>query len=157
MSAGKVTPEDLLPAIDDVFGPRVTVIYDSEFFRLPNLGIAQQGSFAGWLMVRHPDGQWVSLADLKPHFPPPPPTDESKVSAEYAVRVAKLERDYDALSYQRDELREALRVGREVLAAVIGDIEDGFGFGDIRAKYIQTLLNARDGMDLALTNSRGGQ
>jgi hypothetical protein len=65
--------------------------------------------------------------------------------------------DYDAISHQRDELREALRVGREVLAAVIGDIEDGFGFGDIRAKYIQTLLNARDGMDLALTNSRGGQ
>lgn len=56
----------------------------------------------------------------------------------------------DALTEANARMRQDLRVAREVLSAVIGDIEDGFSLGDMRAKYLATLLGARDGMDAAL-------
>jgi|SRR6185295_1126164 len=49
--------------------PLVRVIYDRGIFNLPRLAIAQHSNMNGWLTVEHPDGGWVSLADLKPHFP----------------------------------------------------------------------------------------
>ena len=40
------------------------VIYDGGY--IPDLAICEEGDFKGWLMFKHPDGQWVSAADLKP-------------------------------------------------------------------------------------------
>jgi hypothetical protein len=45
----------------------IETIYSSAMFGLPELGICREGRFKGWLMVRGGDGQWVSLADLRPH------------------------------------------------------------------------------------------
>lgn len=38
----------------------------------PNLAIEedQRSQFYGWLFAKHPDGQWVTLADLKPKARP---------------------------------------------------------------------------------------
>ena len=37
----------------------------------PELAVQDDSSsrFFGWLMAKHPDGQWVSVADLKPLVP----------------------------------------------------------------------------------------
>ncbi len=40
----------------------VKVIYKGGY--IPNLGVVQDGQFKNWLVYRHPDGQWVTLADL---------------------------------------------------------------------------------------------
>ena len=44
-------------------------IYKSDFLGLPELFILtdKKSNFCGWLMFKHPDGQLVSLADLKPY------------------------------------------------------------------------------------------
>ena len=34
---------------------------------VPDLGIVSEGGFKGWLVYRNPDGQWVTLVDLKAH------------------------------------------------------------------------------------------
>lgn len=45
------------------------LIYSSKLMGLPDLYILtdEKSGFFGWLMFKHPDGQLVSLADLKPH------------------------------------------------------------------------------------------
>jgi hypothetical protein len=82
-------------------GPLVKTIYSSDWLNLRPLGIVENGSHAGWLAWKHPDGNWVTLADLKPHFPPPPLTPEqaepAKVCAQLARRVAELELELAAL------------------------------------------------------------
>ena len=47
--------------------PKVTVIYDGGY--TDTLGIVAEGDLKGWLVYRHVDGQWVTLADLKVHLP----------------------------------------------------------------------------------------
>lgn len=74
----------------------VLVIYDSTMFNLPRFGIGVPPcSQVGWLFVQNRSGEWMTLADLKPHFPPPPLAREqvepAQVCAEYARRIAKLE------------------------------------------------------------------
>jgi len=46
----------------------VRTIYTGRY--VPDLGIWQVPGHPmfGWLCYKHPDGQWVSLADLKPHI-----------------------------------------------------------------------------------------
>lgn len=46
----------------------VRVIYKGGY--VPDLAIATDPdmSHQGWLLYRHPDGQWVSLADLTKHI-----------------------------------------------------------------------------------------
>ncbi len=45
--------------------PAVKVIYSGGY--IPDLGvITETKSYKGWLVYRHPDGQWVTLTDLKP-------------------------------------------------------------------------------------------
>lgn len=41
------------------------VIYDGGY--VPDLGIqmSKDSGYFGWLMFKHPDGQWVTLAPLK--------------------------------------------------------------------------------------------
>lgn len=41
---------------------KMQLIYNSGF--VPDLAICREGSHEGWLMFKHPDGQWVTLADL---------------------------------------------------------------------------------------------
>ncbi len=43
--------------------PEVQVIYRGGY--VPDLGVSLLDSYRGWLVYRHPDGQWVTLADLK--------------------------------------------------------------------------------------------
>ena len=43
--------------------PMVQVIYEGGY--IPDLGISLLGGDRGWLVYRHPDGQWVTLVDLK--------------------------------------------------------------------------------------------
>jgi hypothetical protein len=45
--------------------PEVKIIYQGGY--IPDIGISLLGSFRGWLVYLHPDGQWVTLADLKKH------------------------------------------------------------------------------------------
>lgn len=47
-----------------------TLIYSSDMMGIPDLHIVtdQKMEFYGWLMFKHPDGQLVSLADLKPYI-----------------------------------------------------------------------------------------
>lgn len=45
----------------------VKIIYNGGY--IPTLGICvdpDYSSYQGWLVYKHPDGQWVTLADLKP-------------------------------------------------------------------------------------------
>jgi hypothetical protein len=42
---------------------KVKLIYQGGY--IANLGIVEEGGFKGWLVYRHPDGQWVTLVDLK--------------------------------------------------------------------------------------------
>lgn len=43
------------------------VIYNSEMFGFPELGIQDDpvSPMYGWLFYHHPDGQWVSLANVR--------------------------------------------------------------------------------------------
>ena len=46
-------------------GPNVRIIYSGGY--VPDLGIVEDPGFTsynGWLVYRHPDGQWVNLANL---------------------------------------------------------------------------------------------
>ncbi len=47
----------------------VKVIYSGRY--IPDLGIVlgpeNYTGFIGWLVYKHPDGQWVTLVDLKEH------------------------------------------------------------------------------------------
>lgn len=56
------------PTKDPIIGtgidqPKVKLIYQGRYVR--DLGIVEEGYWKGWLVYRHPDGQWVTLADLK--------------------------------------------------------------------------------------------
>jgi len=43
---------------------KIKVIYDGGY--IPDLAIClEAGPQHGWLVYRHPDGQWVTLVDLK--------------------------------------------------------------------------------------------
>lgn len=46
------------------YRPDVSIIYHGQLTK-GELGICNEQKFNGWLMWRHPDGQWVSLCDLK--------------------------------------------------------------------------------------------
>ena len=41
-------------------------------------------------------------------------------------------------------LSKSLRGARDMLAAVVGDMDDGHSFDSLRSKYATALLNARD-------------
>ena len=43
---------------------QVRIIYSGGY--VPDLGIVT-GRYRGWLVYRHPNGQWVTLVDLKDH------------------------------------------------------------------------------------------
>ena len=56
---------------------QVEIIYQGGY--VPDLGIVRGSDLAGWLVYRHPEGQWVTLADLAKHvdlFPPPPEAEQ---------------------------------------------------------------------------------
>jgi len=46
------------------------LIYSSDMMGIPDLYLVTDKTMShhGWLMFKHPDGQLVSLADLKPHI-----------------------------------------------------------------------------------------
>lgn len=53
----------LLPwTLEDYLMLNVKVIYNGGY--IPTLGIVQDGQFKNWLVYKHHDGQWVTLADL---------------------------------------------------------------------------------------------
>ncbi len=67
--------------------PVVKTIYQGEY--TSDLGIVLEGDLLGWLVYRHPDGQWVTLADLREHldvinpgYPEPEPETESPATKE---------------------------------------------------------------------------
>ena len=46
---------------------KIKVIYAGGY--IPDLAIClEDGAQRGWLVYRHPDGQWVTLVDLKEHL-----------------------------------------------------------------------------------------
>lgn len=99
----------VLDALQRGFDDRLAVvIYSSKMFGLPRFAIgSKESNSAGWLLVERPDGGWMTIADLNPHFTPPA-TDDAKVSAQYAVRVAQLERSRASLVTALEKARDDL-------------------------------------------------
>ena len=54
--------------------------------------VTESPSF-GWLYAKHPDGQWVTLADLKPIFPSPDKlrAENTQMKGELAAKQAELD------------------------------------------------------------------
>ena len=53
------------------------------------------------------------------------------------------------------DLYETLRRAKDMLHAVAGDLEDGYSLGDIRGKYVMSLLQVRDDAHATLAKARG--
>ena len=82
--------------------PNVKVIYDRGF--TDTLGIITEGGMEGWLVYRHPDGQWVTLTDMKDHrdlIPQPVDIEMMKIAG-HELRSLALTSGAEASSHRAD-------------------------------------------------------
>lgn len=52
------------------------------------VGLCTTGTYAGWLLAKHPDGQWVTIADLSKYFLIPPNNVDDKEPVVEAAATA---------------------------------------------------------------------
>ena len=68
---------------------------------------------------------------------------ESRVEAAFRALVERVER--------ADRLRDEAKSGADMLAAIAGDLDDGFSIEGLRGKYLLAVVNARDDLRAALS------
>jgi hypothetical protein len=101
----------------------IKTIYKGGYVR--DLGIALDGSWEGWLFFKHPDGQWVSLANIKAEFDknPTPPSDEALEALDELNERFNIESERQAGIYYR-KIRAALQKQEVDLETLQEELEE---------------------------------